>query len=986
MSRRGRIVLAVVAVLLLVLILFGAVDGILTNRLWFKEVGYSKVYSTMLLTRFTLFVVFGLFVGGIVGGSMYLAYRTRPLLHMRSPEQQALDRYRMILQPRMGLWIGLIAIVIGLFAGASGQSQWQGWLLFRNGGSFGVKDPQFGLDVGYYVFRYPFWRYLLGVGFTTLFLALLAGIIIHYLYGAVRLQGEGERVTTAARAHLSTLVALFIGLKAWAYFLDRRGTLLAHNVTAANTYGAGYTAVNTLLPTKEILAWVSVLVAIAILVFSNAFVRNLQWPAMGLGLLVLSAVALGGIYPFIVQSVQVRPNPSTKESTYIQRSINATNAAFGLNNINYQPYDGSNQTPPTTLATDASTVPNIRLLDPAVVAKTYTQLQRARGFYDFTQKLDVDRYTTDAKTQDYVMGVREIDYSGQTWNWQQAHTIYTHGYGFVTAPANETVCQGQPYFVSGFLGASTQSTQGCQSSTDQFPAAESGIYYGENMGGYAIVGQPKGANPVEYDGPTANSSDAYVTYTGTGGVSVGSYFNRILYAYKYKETNFLISSVFNSNSKILYVRDPRERVQKIAPWLTLDGDPYPAVVNGRIVWIIDGYTTASTYPYSQQEDLLSATSDAQTGTGVAAQANTDINYMRNSVKATVDAYNGTVTLYAFGGADPVRDAWNQAFGGNLVKPEASIPAALAAHFRYPEDQLNVQRDLLTRFHVPDAKTFYSGQNAWQVPDDPANQDSNLKQPPYYLLAEFPGQTTPTFQLVSAMIYAGSQPNLSALISGTDIGNKPVLTVYTIPNGQTVLGPTQVQQKMVNDPVIRTQLTLFNSPTSKVVYGNLLSLPLGNGMLYVEPVYNQSTQANGYPLLRKVLLNYGDYVAYDDDVASGIKDLLTQAAAGAPTTVPPAGTSPPAGVSPPAGTQTGTTPAITAAVKQINTALADLKAAQISGDSGKYGAALDELKAATAAYDAAIKAAGTAVAPAPNVSPSGTSTGAPPGSPSPSASP
>jgi uncharacterized membrane protein (UPF0182 family) len=971
MSRRGRIVLVVVASLLLALILFGALDSVLTNRLWFDEVHYSQVYKTMMLTRLGLFAVFGVLVGGVVGGSMYLAYRTRPLLHFRSPEQQALERYRMVLQPRMGLWITLLSIVIGLFAGGSGQSQWQNWLLFTNGGSFPGKDPQFGVNIGFYIFRYPFWRYLVGVGFTTLFLAILGALVVHYLFGGVRLQGEGERITTAARAQLSIMVALFVALKAAAYVLDRRGTLLAHNGTAANTYGAGYTAVNALLPTKEILAWISVLVALAILIFANAFVRNLAWPSMALGLMALSMIALGGIYPLVVQSLQVRPNPLTKESQYIQRSIDATSAAFGLNDIKYTTYGANNQTPPDTLGDDTATVPNIRLLDPAVVADTYTQLERSRGFYDFGEKLDIDRYTASGKLQDYVLGVREIDYNsqaGQGWNWQQAHTIYTHGTGFVGAPANKTVCDGQPYFVSGFLGAQSSQSQACQSSSDQFPVTQSGIYYGEGMGSYAITGQPNGASPVEYNGPTASSTDAYVTYSGSGGVSVGSFFNRLLYAYRYKEPNFLISSVFNSNSKILYVRDPRARVEKIAPFLTIDGDPYPAVVNGRMVWILDGYTTASTYPYSQEEDLRSATSDSQVGNGVAEQADTNVNYLRNSVKATVDAYNGTVTLYAFG-ADPIRDAWNKAFGGKLIQPQSSIPTDLAAHFRYPEDQLKVQRDLLQRFHVQDAKTFYSGQNNWGVPPDPANEGSGLKQPPYYLLAEFPGQTEPTFQLVSAMIYnngGSTQLNLASLISGSYAADgTPTLTVYTVPNGVNAVGPTQAQQKMQNDPNVRKDLTLFQSGSSSVVYGNLLSLPLGNGILYVEPVYIKSTQQGSYPLMKKVLLSYGDYIAYDDDVASGIADLLNQAKSGAPTTAPPTGTTtPPTTTTPP-----GVTPQLTAAVAEINKALADLSAAYKSGDLAKIGAAQAALQKATEDYQAALKASPITPSPSPTPVPS-----------------
>src|SRR6185369_6215716 len=397
-SRRGRLFLVGAVTLAVLLLLAGGLVDILTDRLWFKEVHYSRVYSTMLWTRIGLFFVFGALMAGIVGGNLYLAYRLRPLLRPRSAEQHALDRYRMIFQPRIGLWIGVITGFIGLFAGLSGKGQWQRWLLFRNGGSFGVKDAQFGVDVGWYIFRFPFWRYLLGVGFTTIFLSLFAALAVHYLFGGIRLQGEGDRMTTAARVHLSTLVALFVGLKAVAYILDRRALVLSHN-SNINLWGAGFTDVNALLPAKQILMWISVIVAVAILVFSNAWVRNLVWPGMALGLLVVAAIAVGGIYPWAVQTFQVNPNTRDKEATYIQRSIDATRQAFGLNIATTTQYPSANQTPPPTLATDTDTVPNIRLLDPAVVADTFTQLQQVRGFYDFGKKLDIDRYTINGKTQ-----------------------------------------------------------------------------------------------------------------------------------------------------------------------------------------------------------------------------------------------------------------------------------------------------------------------------------------------------------------------------------------------------------------------------------------------------------------------------------------------------------------------------------------------------------------------------------------------------------
>jgi uncharacterized protein len=974
MGRRGRVTLIVLACVVVLFMLLGWVVNAWTDWLWFSEVHYTAVFTTVLWTRLGLFLVFGFAMALVVAANLWLAYRLRPLLRLHSPEQQTLDRYRSLLSPRVGLWIGLLAGLIGLFAGLSAQGRWQQWLLFANAQPFHVKDPQFGSDIGFYVFEYPFWRYLVGVGFTAVVLCVFSSLAVHYLFGGVRLQGGGDRMTTAARAHLTALVAAFVLLKAVSYVLDRRGLLLSHN-DGTNLYGAGYTDVNALLPAKEILAWISVVVAIAIIIFSNAVIRNLVWPGVALGLLAISAIAIGGIYPTAVQAFTVKPNIRDKETAYIQRSIEATRDAFGLTGVTTTPYPSAAAVPPDNLADDAGTVANIRLLDPSVVSDTYTQLQQVRGFYDFTQKLDIDRYLLNDKLQDYIVGVRELDYNrltAQQGNWQNQHTIYTHGYGFVAAPANETVCLGQPYFVSGFLDTQTSQTD-CQSPTDQIPVAFPRIYYGEGMDSYAIVGKTAGGRDSEYDRPSG-SADQYVTYDGAGGVRVGSYWRRILYAYKYKEFNFLISSVFNKNSKILYVRDPRQRVQAVAPFLTLDGDPYPVVVDGKIVWMLDGYTTSSFYPYSQQVDLRAATSDSLTGEGIAEQAQENINYLRNSVKATVDAYTGQVTLYSFDDNDPVLKAWNKAFGGHLIKPSSDIPAELAAHFRYPEDQFKVQRELLTRYHVTDPRQFYSGQDFWQVPEDPAG--TTAKQAPYYLLAQFPGQEQATFQLTSAMTPRNRQ-NLASLITGSYVGGQPKLSILQLPDDTQVSGPGQADQKMTNDNGVRQQITLLKG-SATLRYGNLLSLPVGGGMLYVEPLYVQSSGQNSYPQMKYVLLNFGQYVGFDSTLSGAIAQLV--ASAKGDTSVTPPNTS---GNQPPPPSQPPTNDAVAAALGQVDKAIADMKAALQAGDFAKYGQAQADLQTAIAAYEKAKAAAKTTPSPAP----SGAASPAPSSSPlAPSASP
>lgn len=981
MSRRGRVTIGVLIGVFVFFTLLGWGVNAWTDWLWFDEVRYTQVFTGVLATRLLLFLVIGLAMAAIVAGNLWLAYRLRPQLRPHSAEQATLERYRMLLSPRLGTWIALASAVIGLFAGLSAQSRWSQWLLFRNGGSFGVKDPEFGIDVGFYVFQLPFWRYLLGVGFTAVVLALLGALAVHYIFGGVRLQGVGDRMTNAARAHLSSLVAVFVVLKAIAYVLDQRAMLLEYN-EGAKLYGAGYADINALLPAKEILAWIAVVVALAIIVFSNAWMRNLVWPGIALALLGVSAVAIGGIYPWAVQTFEVKPSARDKEAPYIERSIEATRAAFGLTGTKSTGYAADNLIPPASLATDTSVVQNVRLLDPQLVSETYTQLQQVRGFYDFGSKLDIDRYAVSGKTSDYVVGVREINYGElPNNNWINRHTVYTHGYGLVGAPANQVVCGGQPYFVSGFLGEKAQ--EACSSQTEQIPAQQPRIYYGERMEAddYAIVGQTGDRN-VEFDRPTSTGGEQYYTYGGEGGVEIGSFSRRLLYAIKEQESNFLLSEAVNDDSKLLYVRNPRDRVEKVAPFLTLDGDPYPAVVNGRVLWIIDGYTTAATYPYAERVNLQAETTDELTGRGTFQLARENVNYIRNSVKATVDAYDGTVKLYAFDDTDPVLKAWNKAFGGELVLPKGDIPPELAEHFRYPADLFKVQRNLLTKFHVTDPGDFYSGQDFWQVPNVPDAPDSGQKQPPYYLFTQFPGQESPRFQLTAAVTPNGRQ-NLAALVSGSYVDGRPQLEVLELPDQTRVSGPTQVHQQMTNNGDIRQQLNLLSSNQAQVQYGNLLSLPFADGMLYVEPVYVKSSNQDAYPLLQKVLLSYGDggsYVVLANNLSDGIKQLVEQGKRAATGSPPPStGDNPPTtgGTSPPV-----LTGELAEAAGKVQSAIAEVKAAQASGDFERYGRALKALDEAMAAFQQAQAAAN----PSPGPAPSGSPSASPPASPSSSPSP
>ncbi|HEX5598013.1 MAG TPA: UPF0182 family protein [Micromonosporaceae bacterium] len=973
MSRRGRVTVAVLIGVLLLFTLVGWGVQAWTDWLWFEEVDYTQVFTTMLTTRLLLFLTIGVVMAAVVGGNMWLAYRMRPLLRPHSPEQATLERYRMLLTPRIGTWFAVAAAVVGLFAGLSAQGRWGQWLLFRNAQDFGVGDPEFKTDVGFYIFQLPFLSYLLGVGFTAVVLSVLGALAVHYIFGGVRLQGVGDRMTGAARAHLTSLVAAFVLLKAVAYVLDRRTMLLERTEgTNFSFYGAGYADINALLPAKEILAYISIVVAVAIIVFSNAVMRNLVWPGISLALLGISAVAIGGIYPWAVQTFEVKPSAKDKEADYIERSIMATRASFGLTETKSTHYSADNLIPPSTLATDTSVVDRIRLIDPQVVSETYTALQQVRSFYDFGKKLDVDRYTVNGKTQDYVVGLREINYAeltNQQGNWINRHTVYTHGYGLVAAPANEVVCGGQPLFVSGFLGDEAQ--QRCSSEAELIRAEQPRIYYGEQMGpgDYAIVGQTDPNRHVEFDRPNSGDKQNY-TYQGEGGVEIGSFGRRLLYALKEQEPNFLLSGAVNENSKLLYVRNPRERVEKVAPFLTLDGDPYPAIVNGRILWIIDGYTTAASYPYAERVNLQEQTTDELTGEGTFRLERKDVNYIRNSVKATVDAYDGTVRLYEFDEKDPLLKAWNKAFGGDLVIPKDQTPPELIDHFRYPSDLFKVQRNLLARYHVTSASQFYSADDFWKVPNTPDKPDAEVKQPPYYLYTQLPGQDESRFQLTSAVTPVGRE-NLAALISGSYVNGQPRLEMLELPDQTVIPGPVQVHQKMTNNGDIRQALSYLTADgQAEVQYGNLLSLPFGDGMLYVEPVYVKTKQQNAYPVMQRVLVSYGEggaYVVLANSIEDGIKQLVEQgkkAAAGQPPPEDPP-TDPTVDTPPSADPQL---PALTgelaAAAEKLQKAIAEVRDAQTSGDFERYGRALKALEAAMDEFQAAQRAASGTPPPAP----------------------
>jgi uncharacterized membrane protein (UPF0182 family) len=699
--------------------------------------------------------------------------------------------------------------------------------------------------------------------------------------------------------------------------------------------GLTYTDVNATLPAKSILAAIAIICSL--LFFANIVRKSWLLPAAGTALMVAASVLIAGVYPGAIQQFQVKPSESSKEAPYIQRNIDATRDAYGIAGVEMKDYQATVSTNSGQLANDAATIANIRLMDPNVLSATFRQLQQIKPYYSFPESLDIDRYTVNGVQRDAVVAVRELNIEGNpSRNWINDHLVYTHGFGFVSAFGNTVDADGKPNFLVGDLPPTT--------GLGKFQPR---IYFGENVPDYSIIGGPKTDTPVEFDYPddaSANGQKNY-TYTGKGGVPMGGLFKKLLFAIQYQEQRIVLSSLINSESKILYNRSPRERVAKVAPWLTLDGDPYPAIVDGKIQWIIDGYTTSAGYPYSQTTSLGAATADALTANSgaITPQGNQNINYIRNSVKATVDAYDGTVVLYQWDEKDPVLKTWMKAFP-NTVTPKSEMSKELLEHIRYPEDMFRVQRDVLSSYHVQTAGAFYGGQDFWRVPRDPSTFGANAgSQPPYYMTLEMPGSDKPTFTLTTPFVPRGGRENLSAfaVVDSNNGPNYGKITVLQLPRSTNVAGPSQVASNFEAKPEVANSLSLLRQGGADVVLGNLLTLPVGGGLLYVQPVYVRATaNTAAYPLLQKVLVSFGDVIGFDNS----LKGALDQVFGGN------SGTS--SSGTPVTSTTDNASDDLKSALQSARQALADGNAALAKGDFAAYGRAQDRLKAALAAAIAA----------------------------------
>lgn len=935
---RRRVSPVSVAVGILAAIVFALLSaaGIYTDWLWFDQLGYATVFTTQIYGQVIAFAIGFVVMALIVAVGLLLAWRTRPI-YLRMPEESPFQAYQQLLEGLRKVVMFGVPALIGIGGGLIAAREWQTAALWLNGEDFGTVDAQFGLDVGFYVFDLPFLIFVIGYLSGAVFLAALINLGVHVVYGGIRFNGREISISKPARIQLSLLVALYLVLQGGSLWLDQYSTV----VTGGTLFtGVNYTDANAVIPGLQILALISVAVAATFLI--TAFIARWRIAIISTALMVASSLVLGGLYPWIVQTFIVVPNERTLESPYLQHNIEATRTAFELEGVNVIEYDAKVVAEAGALRNDAKTTASIRIIDPALVSDAFRQLEQYRQYYSFPNRLHVGRYQIDGQVQDTVVAVRELNQAGlgESQSWYNSTIVYTHGFGFVAAYGNKRDSDGKPLFL--------QSGIPPKGALGDF---EPRIYFGLNSPNYSIVGAPAGSQPREFDFPAGDEGqrETYTTFSESGGPSLGNLLNRLAYALRFQSEQILLSDAINAESQILYDRNPLNRVKQVAPYLTLDSETYPAIVDGRVKWIVDGYTTTDHYPYSNSEPFNIAILD--TGSEDFDRTMGDVNYIRNSVKATVDAYDGKVELYAWDEQEPILKTWTKVFPAT-VKPLSEMSGELLSHVRYPADLFKMQRWVLGRYHVTDAGSFYSQQDAWMTPNDPVEGTGlGTLQPPYYLTMKTPGESENAFSIYSTFIPQSTGETTRNVLTGYLIANADAgsskgkigerygqLTLLNLPRGTIVPGPGQVQNNFNADSEVSSLLNILRQGSTRVLNGNLLTLPVGGGLLYVQPVYIESTGETSYPLLQKILVAFGDQIAFEDTLELALDDLFG-GDSGADVTD---GTEDPQTESPGADSDN---PALDAALNKAKQALQDKERALRNADWAAFGEADERLQQA-----------------------------------------
>ena len=884
LPRRGRrgsvgrlrlIIFGVIAVGIFLLMSLRGLAGFYTDFLWFDSLGQGNVFKAVIGAQVVLVLLFMLLFFLILFGNLTVAQRLAPRVRPAGPEEDLLVHYHTFIGKRDRLVRILFSAFFALIAGLRVSDKWQDWLLFTNREDVGVNDAQFDKDIGFYMFELPFFNFVVDWVFGTLLVTLIFTAITHYLNGGIRFQTSGERVKPQVKAHLSVLLAAIALVRAANYWLAR------YELTTSDrgaVDGATYTDVKAQLPATNLLILISLLAVILLVV--NIRRRGWVLPTLAVGLWAFVAVVVGSIYPAVIQNFRVEPAESEKEAPYIERNIFATREAYGLDEIDeVQLTDFDNSITANDLRSNSETVRN---LDPLVVQATFDRLQGEREFYRFSDVLDTDRYEVNGETTQVLLGARELNLN-ETRSWENQHVAFTHGYGLALAPVSRVKGSGDPDFLIGDLPVAIDESINLTLDRPQ-------IYVGENLGGYAVLGASR--NEVDYtDENQQTLAVRYEELGGDGGVGMGSLFRRLAFALRFGQIEPLISNFVTDDSKVMFVRDVRERVEKLAPFLHFDADPYPVLDNGRIIYMIDGYTTTDRYPYAQNAPVA----ELPRKSGLRH----NFNYVRNSVKATVDSFTGEVIFYIVDPQDPLINAYQRAFEG-LFKPIDEMPASLIDHVRYPEDLFRVQTELWGKYHVDDTENFYQRAAEWAVSQDPGRTGEgaanlaivneqgirigsrDMRMAPYRTIVELPDSTEAEYVVLRAFVpldEEDTRKELAAFIVGrSDKDNYGKLAVYRPPSSNFD-GPALAEERIRNDEEVASLQTLLSQRGSTVLFGELLLVPIEDSILYVRPLYVQAEGDSTVPELVQVIVAVGEDVVMADSLQDALETLTNSSLSG-----------------------------------------------------------------------------------------------------------
>jgi uncharacterized protein len=922
-----RILIIVLSAGFLLLIAARWVATLWTDYLWYSELGATKVWTTLTFTKVGLVVVASLIAIIAFWVNLWIVDRVSPrsLMVSGGPDDELLERYQQWIEPRAFAVRTSFALLFGILIGLGASAWWQNWLFWRNGVEWGVLDPIYKNDISRYIFGLPFYRDVFGWLFQLLLVVTLVVVASHYLNGGIRFGSRGRVTSDGVKVHISVLLAIVALLKAVGYMFDKWELLYS---SRGQVFGASYTDVHAQIPALNLLIFISIVSAVILLV--NVWFRGWSLPLVALGIWLVTSIGVGGIYPAMVQRFSVEPNEIGRETEYVQHNLDFTRLAYGLTDVETFEFAASSDLDAQRIEANRPTVDNIRLWDPGVLELTYPELQNIKTYYDFAD-VDVDRYVIDGQVTQVMTSARGLDEANIPGSgWVNERLVYTHGLGAVLSPANTVTSDGKPDFLLQDIPPLNTSN------SPNLDVTQPRIYFSDAaQSDFLIAGSEEGE--VDIPSGPGDTETQRNSYDGTGGVALGGFLQRTAWALRFADLNTLISGQVNAESRVMIARNIRDRVKRLAPFLYADNDPYMVVSNGRLVWIVDMYTVSDRYPYSE----VAGTGRLNSGADLPGA----VNYIRNSVKVVVDAYDGTVDFYVIDPDDPIINT-NMKIFPDLFRPMSEFPVDLIDHLRYPEDLFRIQTDVYTLYHMTDPVELFKKEDPWQIARDPSTSPypqlratfPSNPMLPYYLLMQLPDEETLSFLLMQPFT-PEDRPNMSAFMvakSGPleDYGK---IIEYTMPSDRQIDGPGQVGDFIDQDPIVSSEFTLLGQVGSDVIKGNLLVVPIEDSLLYIQPIYLAAdTTAGGIPQFKRVVASYESRI----EIADTLDDVLFKLF-GTSESTPPDGGEPDPGETPdPGGT---VQEQVASLLNKADIALGQAEIALRSGDLAGYQAKVDEAR-------------------------------------------